>query len=233
MIYQFLKRPQESDNPLLKFTKYQRGVMYEMYRQFSQGEVIGKYNANYGLRCLYDGNQTAVSQQKIPNQEEKHYLTFTFDGAPFAEIKFSVDGADIILLKWFDFVEENMSPDGGYEPSDDNLPNYDVLTDEERDFYQRFRLTNYKGIICGELYNGKYFLYNSMNQSERRQIFLGKDDKNKTFICFDTECKKPIIYVSLLKDAANQQGQKTTLLKVLQYVDPTFNSAPKNLVPIN
>lgn len=47
MIYQFLKRPQESDNPLLKFTKYQRGIMYEMYRQFGHGEVIGKYNANY------------------------------------------------------------------------------------------------------------------------------------------------------------------------------------------
>lgn len=121
MIYRFLKRPQESDNPLLKFTKYQRGIIYEMYRSFG----------------------------------------------------------------------------------------------------------------VGELYNGKYFLYNSMNQSERRQIFLGKDDKNKTFICFDTECKKPIIYVSLLKDATNLQGQKTTLLKVLQYVDPTFNSAPKNLVPIN
>ena len=233
MIYQFLKRPQESDNPLLKFTKYQRKVIFEMYRQFGPNMVIGSYDANYGLRCLIDGTLTAVSQQKIPNQEDKHYLTFTFDGAPFAEIKFSVDGADIILLKWFDFVGDYMSPDGGYEPSNDNLPNYDVLTDEERDFYQRFRLTNYKTYICGELYNGKYFLYNSMNQSERRQIFLGKDDKNKTFICFDTECKKPIIYVSLLKDATNLQGQKTTLLKVLQYVDPTFNSAPKNLVPIN
>ena len=233
MIYQFLKRPQESDNPLLKFTKYQRGIMYGMYRQFSPGEVIGKYDANYGLRCLYDGNQTAVSQQKIPNQEGNYYLTFTFDGAPFAEIKYSVDGEDIILLKWFDFVQDYMGISGSYYPIDDNLPDYDVFTDEEGNFYQRFRLTNYKGIICGELYNGKYFLYNSMNQSERRQIFLGKDDKNKTFICFDRECKKPIIYVSLEKDTTNQQGQKTTLLKVLQYVDPTFNSAPKNLVPIN
>lgn len=220
-------------NPLLKFTKYQRGIIYEMYRSFGVGEVIGKYNANYGLRCLYDGNKTAVSQQKIPNQEEKYYLTFTFDGAPFAEIKFSVDGADIILLKWFDFVQDYMGIVGSYYPHDDNLPNYDVLTDEERNFYQHFRLTNYKGIICGELYNGKYVLYNSMNQTERRQIFLGKDDKNKIFICFDKELKKPIICVSLIKDATNLQGQKTTLLKVLQYVDPTFNSAPKNLVPIN
>lgn len=220
-------------NPLLKFTKYQRKVIFEIYRQFGPNMVIGSYDANYGLICLIDDNLTAVSQQKIPNQEEKHYLTFTIDGAPFAEIKFSEDGADIILLKWFDFVEGYMSIGGSYNHGNDNLPNYDVLTDEERDFYQRFRLTNYKDIICGELYNGKYFLYNSMNQSKRRQIFLGKDDKNKTFICFDTECKKPIIYVSLLKDATNLQGQKTTLLKVLEYVDPTFNSAPKNLVPIN
>lgn len=71
MIYQFLKRSYESDNPLLKFTKYQRGVMYEMYRQFGQGEVIGKYNANYGLRCLYDGNKTAVSQQKNTKPRRK------------------------------------------------------------------------------------------------------------------------------------------------------------------
>lgn len=220
-------------NPLLKFTKYQRGVIYEMYRQFGQGEVIGKYNTNYGIRCLYDGNQTAVSQQKIPDKEGSYFLTFTFDGAPFAEITFSNNGFDISLVKWFDFVQDYMGISGSYDPSDDNLHNYDVLTDEERNFYQRFRLTNYKGIICGELYNGKYVLYNSMNQSERRQIFLGKDNKNKIFICFDKELKKPIICVSLEKDATNLQGQKTTLLKVLQYVDPTFNSAPKNLTPTN
>ena len=57
-------------NPLLKFTKYQRGVMYEMYRSFGVGEVIGKYNANYGLRCLYDGNKTAVSQQKYQTKKK-------------------------------------------------------------------------------------------------------------------------------------------------------------------
>jgi len=84
------------------------------------------------------------------------------------------------------------------------------------------------------LAGGKYLeIKASLHLFHETILFLGKDDKNKTFICFDSECKKPIIYVSLLKDATNLQGQKTTLLKVLQYVDPTFNSAPKNLVPIN
>lgn len=40
MIYQFLKRPAESDNPLLKFTKFQRQVLYEMYRNFGVGKNL-------------------------------------------------------------------------------------------------------------------------------------------------------------------------------------------------
>lgn len=171
--------------------------------------------------------------KKIPDQEGSYYLTFTFDGAPFAEIKYSVDGADIILLKWFDFVQDYMGISGSYYPQDDNLPNYDVLTDEERENYQKIRLRYPKQTICGELYNVKYVIYK--DNSTTIDGYLGKDTKtNKTFVCFDRDCKKPIINVSLDTTYISiMSGKQTTGLKVLRYVDPTFNSAPKNLVPIN
>lgn len=233
MIYQFLKRPAESDNPLLKFTKYQRGVLYEMYRQYGQGEIIGGFNQKYGITCLIDSNETAVFNTRQPDKDGKYYLKFTFDGEPFAEITTSGTLIDITCVKWLDVVSEHMGGDGDYSPYDDNLPNYDVLTDEERLFYQKIRLIFYKDKMVGELYNDRCIIYEDKEKSKARRVYLGKDDKTQYFICLDKELKKPIIKVTKVDTYISSSSLPKSTLHVLSYIDPTFNSAPKNLVPVS
>lgn len=234
MIYMFMKRPAESDNPLLKFTKYQRQVLYQMYRQYGQGEIIGGFNQKYGITCLIDSNETAVFNTRQPDKDGKYYLKFTFDGEPFAEITTSGALIDITCVKWLDVVSEHMGGDGDYLPYDDNLPNYDVLTDEERENYQQLRLNVLKGQMIGEFYNGSYVVYDKKNYQNLTKVYLGVrthvSGTLQFYLCLDPELKKPIAYVQNVADYTSPiTGQKVAAFKLLLYCDPTFNSAPKDL----
>lgn len=236
MIYQFLKRPAESDNPLLKFTKFQRQVLYEMYRNFGVGKICDfTQNYGYNIMCLLDNYQTPISFDGIPNKDGKKYIRFSSFGEPFAEIATSPNNLQISVVKWADFVEEHMGISGDYNPSDDNLPNNDILTDTERYWYQNFRLkfkhnVGHKVAVC-EFYKGYYFIYDKPNPKDFTKVYMGATDDNRLFICIDPELKKFIIQVSETKNAiiSRIDGSKTKAYDIVRYIDPMTTSSKLSL----
>ena len=75
MIYGFMKRRPEN-NPLLKFTKYQRQVLSRMTKLYGSGEPIADYDENYANLCLNDVNKTAIAMTKKSDEPIKHFFKF-------------------------------------------------------------------------------------------------------------------------------------------------------------
>lgn len=72
MIYGFMKRRPEN-NPLLKFTKYQRQTLSRLIKLYDVGNPIADYDENYANLCLNDVNKTAIAMTKNQMSQIKHF----------------------------------------------------------------------------------------------------------------------------------------------------------------
>lgn len=237
MIYGFMKRRPEN-NPLLKFTKYQRQTLSRLIKLYGVGDPIADYDENYANLCLNDVNKTAIAMTKKSDEPNKAFLSFGNDTEPFAEVTTSgKNGQLCTLVKWLDFFDYMNKIN--YDEYNDNLPNNDVLTDEERNWYQDYRLKRYlkRGNlnVIGEYYNNsnKPVIYGSDSYTEFKDVYAGLDEKNRLILSLDAEFKKPIIYVLAtynIRQSSIIAGKTTSQFGLGRYLDPVIYKNP-NIKP--
>lgn len=226
MIYQFMKRPaEEGDNPLLKFTKYQRKVLSSMTKMYGAGEPIADYLNEFRNLCLNDINKTAIEMTK---KEGKTFLSFGRNTEPFAEVTTSgKNGQLCTLVKWLDFFD--YMGEINYNADDDNLPDFDVLTEQERNWYQEFRLqrrTDTNNEVVCEYFNNKPIIYGPKSFYDYKEVYLGvtetKGYERYIFLALDPEFKKIILYISLITPEYTSPftGRVGLGYKIGRYLDP-------------